>query len=122
MEDTIEEDEALVTNDFRSDPPQSPGSPSDKRRPRYSFEARKSIGSIIDSVSNKTPASNRSSTTIKAGNAIGGSGLSDDDFEEALKRFASERDSFLEDIQISAGHLRYEGEAAATKACTNHSG
>ena len=106
VEDTIEEDEALVTNDNRPDSPQSPGSPTDtsaKRRPRYSFEARKSIGSIIDGAYTKTPASNRSSTTIRAGNAVGGSGLSDDAFEEALKKFASERDSFLEDIHVSAG-------------------
>lgn len=108
VEDTIEEDEALVTNDYRPDSPQSPNSPTDasaKRRPRYSFEARKSIGSIIDGAYTKTPASNRSSTTIRAGNAIGGSGLSDDAFEEALKKFASERDSFLEDIHVSAGAI-----------------
>ena len=107
VEDTIEEDEALVTSHDgnRPDTPQSPGSPGDtaKRRSRYSFEARKSIGSIIGSADPKTPASNRSSTTIKAGNAVGGSGLSEDAFEEALKKFASERDSFLEDIHISAG-------------------
>ena len=100
VEDTIEEDEALVTNDSRPDSPHSPTSPTGKRRSRYSFEARKSIGSIIDP---KTPASNRSSTTIKAGNVVGESGLSDDAFEEALKKFASERDSFLEDIHIAAG-------------------
>ena len=105
VEDTIEEDEALVThNDNR---PGTPGSPSEKRRSRYSFEARKSIGSIINTGEPTTPASNRSSTTIRPGNgngkAVGGSGLSDDAFEEALKTFASERDSFLEDIHISAG-------------------
>ena len=106
VEDTIVEDEALVTNnDSIPDTPHSPNSPVDtgKRRSRYSFEARKSIGSIINSPDPRTPASNRSSATIKAGNVVGGSGLSDDAFEEALKKFASERDSFLEDIHVSAG-------------------
>ena len=104
VEDTIVEDEALIT-DSRPDTPHSPNSPGEngKRRSRYSFEARKSIGSIINSPDPKTPASNRSSVTIKAGNNLGGSGLSDDAFEEALKKFASERDSFLEDIHISSG-------------------
>lgn len=104
VEDTIEEDRALeFSNEGR---PSTPGSPSDtaKRRSRYSFEARKSIGSIINTtVEPPTPNSNRSSTTIRAVKPPGGSGLSDDAFEEALKKFATERDSFLEDIHIQAG-------------------
>ena len=103
VEDTIEENEALVTDN--SNRPGTPGSPTDtptNRRSRYSFEARKSIGSIVNAADPTTPASNRSSTTIKASNG-GGFGLSDDAFEEALKKFASERDSFLEDIVVSAG-------------------
>ncbi|KAK3647892.1 hypothetical protein LTR56_007866 [Elasticomyces elasticus] len=109
VEDTIDEDKALETsNEAR---PTTPGSPTEtaKRRSRYSFEARKSIGSIINTVDPPTPASNRSSTTIKGvaangnGSSNGISGLSDDAFEQALKKFASERDSFLEDIHISAG-------------------
>ncbi|KAK0947179.1 hypothetical protein LTR29_001462 [Friedmanniomyces endolithicus] len=106
VEDTIDEDKALeISNGPR---PTTPGSPAEtaKRRSRYSFEARKSIGSIINTVDPATTASNRSSTTItgvglNSNGAI--SGLSDDAFEEALKKFASERDSFLEDIHISAG-------------------
>ncbi|TKA73102.1 hypothetical protein B0A55_04845, partial [Friedmanniomyces simplex] len=106
VEDTIDEDRELETSNEPR--PTTPGSPTEtaKRRSRYSFEARKSIGSIINAVDPPTPASNRSSTTIKgvAVNSNGGiSGLSDDAFEEALKKFASERDSFLEDIHISAG-------------------
>lgn len=102
VEDTIEEDEALVTD--KENRPGTPGSPTDTlKKARYSFEARKSIGSIINAVDSTTPASNRSSTTIKAGKVVGGSGLSDDAFEDALKKFASERDSFLEDIHVTAG-------------------
>ncbi|KAK5134265.1 hypothetical protein LTR08_006809 [Meristemomyces frigidus] len=102
VEATIEEDRELeTTNGAR---PATPGSGTEaaQRRSRYSFDARKSIGSIINSVEPPTTASNRSSITIK-GAKSGVSGLSDDAFEEALKKFASERDSILEDIHISAG-------------------
>ncbi|KAK4575354.1 hypothetical protein LTR86_001208 [Recurvomyces mirabilis] len=103
VEDTIDEEKPLEThNESR---PITPGSPTEaaKRRSRYSFEARKSIGSIITAVDTTTSASNRSSTTIKGVTNNGVAGLSDDAFEEALKKFASERDSFLEDIHVSAG-------------------
>ena len=103
VEDTIDEDKALDTSNVAR--PTTPGSPTDaaKRRSRYSFEARKSIGSIITMVEPVTPASNRSSTTIKGPTKPVMTGLSDDAFEEALKKFATERDSFLEDIHVSAG-------------------
>lgn len=84
---------------------------------RFSYEARKSIGSLIGSVSGT--ASNRSSTTIRAGSVaeprgvqlidqggpVGGAamGMSDEDFESALKKFASERDEFMEEMHFSAG-------------------
>ncbi len=104
VEDTIEEDEALVTNhDGSQDTSGSSNENAAKRRSRYSFEARHSIGSMIATGDPGTPASNRSSATIRPVKAVGGSGMSDDAFEEALKKFASERDTFLEDIQISAG-------------------
>ncbi|KAK4496397.1 hypothetical protein PRZ48_012377 [Zasmidium cellare] len=103
VEDTIDEDRELEI-DSVSNRPTTPGSPTDtvQRRSRYSFEARKSVGSIINAVEEKIPASNRSSTTIKAVQ-IGGSDWSDDAFAEALKKFASERDSFIEENHISAG-------------------
>ncbi len=106
VEDTIEEDEALVTNnDSRPDTPTSPHAPSDtaKRRSRYSFEVRKSIGSIINNGELYTTPSNRSSTTIRAIKVTEAPGLSDDAFEEALKKFASERDSFLQENHVTAG-------------------
>ncbi|EMC97616.1 hypothetical protein BAUCODRAFT_459889 [Baudoinia panamericana UAMH 10762] len=103
VEDTIDEDKALETNNGTR--PTTPGSHHDvaKRRSRYSFEARKSIGSVINTAEPLTPASERSSMTVKALNGNASPSLSDDAFEQALKKFASERDSFLEDIQISAG-------------------
>jgi hypothetical protein len=104
VEDTIEEDRALETDNAGRPPtPGSPPSEAAKRKSRYSFEARKSIGSIINAVEIQPTASNRSSATIKAVPQVGGSGLDDDAFEEALKKFASERDSFLDDIHVSAG-------------------
>ncbi|KAI9664558.1 MAG: hypothetical protein M1821_006004 [Bathelium mastoideum] len=111
-EATIEEDIALETeNDVRPTPPTSPKEPSSKRnsRNRYSFEARKSIGSTIGNDGNKRDskgtASNRSSATIRAVqiSSTGSSGLTDVDFDEALRKFASDRESFVEEIQFSAG-------------------
>ncbi|KAK5002028.1 hypothetical protein LTR28_011918, partial [Elasticomyces elasticus] len=102
---TIEEDKALNTEATRrpGTPGSSPNADSAKRRSRYSFETRKSIGSIIG-LDIKASASNRSSTTIK-GVQVGGSGLSDADFDQALRRFALERDSFLDEIQFAAGAM-----------------
>ncbi|KAK1039656.1 hypothetical protein LTR33_015925, partial [Friedmanniomyces endolithicus] len=59
VEDTIDEDKALETSNGPR--PTTPGSPAGtaKRRSRYSFEARKSIGSIINAVDPPTTASNR---------------------------------------------------------------
>ncbi|KAI6906040.1 DENN-domain-containing protein [Hortaea werneckii] len=100
VEDTIDEDRVLETHDeSRPTTPDASG-----RRSRYSFEARKSIGSVINSQEPPTPGSNRSSTTIRAVQPARALGLEDDaTFEEALKKFASERENFLEDIHISAG-------------------
>ncbi|KAF2809530.1 dDENN domain-containing protein [Mytilinidion resinicola] len=100
---TIEEDKALET-DSTTRPTSQDGFPNgdaaNRRSARLSFEPRKSIGSIIGPDA-KGSASNRSSTTIKGVQT--GSGLSDADFEQALRKFASERDTFLEEIQYNAG-------------------
>jgi hypothetical protein len=89
---------------------------------RFSYETRKSIGSLIGGPSSGS-ASNRSSATIRAVGATeaaprgvqltdsGGPvnapspGMSDEDFESALKKFASERDEFMEEMHFSAGTL-----------------
>ena len=114
-EATIEEDIALETEDDpRPTPPTSPKEPLSKRnsRNRYSFEARKSIGSTINNDGNKRDskgtASNRSSATIKAVqiSSTGPSLLNDVDFEEALRKFALDRESFVEEIQFTAGTLQ----------------
>ncbi|KAF2872680.1 dDENN domain-containing protein [Massariosphaeria phaeospora] len=103
VDETIEEDHALETESIRPTSREGLSTSEGTRRKsaRLSFDHRQSISTIIGSEA-KQSASNRSSTTIK-GVQVGGSGLSDADFEDALRKFASERDSFLDEIQFTAG-------------------
>jgi len=83
------------------------GIESSMRSARFSYEARKSIISISGSESKIT--SNRSSVTIKQvpsdSEEFGSGSLWDLDFDKALRKFVSERDSFIEEIQFNAGTL-----------------
>lgn len=114
VEDTIEEHSVLDTN-VNGRPKSAEGlngvAEAGLRRQRLSYEPRKSISSLLGG-SNSGTASNRSSATIKGVQLsdnpptvapVGGSGLNDIDFDNALRKFASERDTFLEEIQFSAG-------------------
>jgi hypothetical protein len=106
VETTIEENEVLET-DTAARPSSSDGqangdSTGSKRRSRLSYEARKSISSLLGSDS--ANVSNRSSATIKVGPAERQS-MSDVDFDTALRKFANERETFLEEIHFSAGTL-----------------
>jgi hypothetical protein len=103
VDETIEEDLALETDAIRPSSQEglSNGDGTKRRSGRLSFEHRRSVSTIIGSEPKQT-ASNRSSATIK-GAPVGGSGLSDVDFENALRKFASERETFLEEIQFTAG-------------------
>jgi hypothetical protein len=68
-----------------------------------SDDKRISLGSLKLSDSRGT-ASNRSSATIKPVNGSNGhKSLGDFDFDDALRKFASERDTFLSDLNTSAG-------------------
>jgi hypothetical protein len=104
VDETIEEDRALETDSIR--PTSQEGLPvGDGNRRRSAgrmSEHRTSVGTIIGPDAKHT-ASNRSSATIKGVQLLGGSGLSEQDFENALRKFASERDNFLEEIQFTAG-------------------
>jgi hypothetical protein len=143
VDTTIEENEVLET-DNGSRPKSSEGlnsrdsNASSRKAARLSFEARKSISSLLGSESRTE--SNRSSATLKGvqlegaltpdglslapqpptrpapaapsssplgppgpGNA--GPGLNEVDFDNALRKFAAERESFLDEIQFSAGAL-----------------
>ena len=106
---TIVEDEAAESGGQRSPESPRPSSKQSKRNSyqrlsRLSSEAQISIRSL-----DKLPSGNssaRSSATIKAIPAVNSRTsvlLSDLDFEKALKKFATERDSFLLDINFSAG-------------------
>ncbi|KAF1987997.1 DENN-domain-containing protein [Aulographum hederae CBS 113979] len=104
LDDTIEEDRALEVDE----PPRpkstefSPDNGAKRRSSRLSYDPRKSTGSFIALAETKTSDSNRSSATIK-GIQINGTELTEADFEKALRKFAEERETFLEDIQFSAG-------------------
>lgn len=102
IEPTIEEDKAAEAECDAT--PKKIKRNSYQRLSNLSDEARLSITSLSLSPDRKGTDSNRSSTTIK-GSQINGNGrfLSDTDFENALKKFASQRDSFLSDLTLSAG-------------------
>jgi hypothetical protein len=112
-EPTIEEDkiaEAEAAGGVAS--PASPTSQSTirhvrgnsyNRLSRLSDEARLSIQSIKSLQERNGVDSNRSSVTIKGVQMNGTKTLNDVDFEKALRKFASERDSFLSDLTLSAG-------------------
>ena len=108
VEPTIEEDRAAEAEgdspDLRDSTPRRTKRNSYQRLSTLSDEARLSITSLSLSPERKGTESNRSSTTIKAPQ-INGNGrvLNDTDFENALKKFASQRDSFLSDLTLSAG-------------------
>jgi len=72
-----------------------------RRRKRFSYEARKSVGSFTG-IEAQITTSNRSSATIRAQESPA---LTDRAFDDALQLFASDRDSFLEEIRFSAGQL-----------------
>ncbi|KAG9190685.1 hypothetical protein G6011_08773 [Alternaria panax] len=105
VDETIEEDRALETDSIRptSQDGLSNGDTTRRRSANRFSEHRQSNGTIIGiGPDPKQTASNRSSATIK-GVQLGGSGLSDQEFDNALRKFASERDTFLEEIQFTAG-------------------
>ena len=110
VESTIEEDAALeVEEEAAPSPPRPTSSDGMSLSKRASRETRQSISSVVGPDTGPGPtASNRSSATIKGFPQIGGSGLSDFDFDQALRKFAAERETFLEEIQFSAGTLKQE--------------
>ena len=109
VDETIEEHRVLETD--TGSRPRSPdglnGIDSSRKSARFSYDARKSIISISGSESKIT--SNRSSVTIRQVPSdsleLGGGSLWDLDFDKALRKFVSERDSFIEEIQFNAGTL-----------------
>lgn len=106
MEPTIEEDELAEAETSPKHAPNTPHSGkrnSYQRLSRVSDEARLSVASFTPTIEQNGTDSNRSSTTIKGIQVNGTGSLNDYDFEKALRKFASERDSFLSDMNLSAG-------------------
>ncbi|KAL9604967.1 MAG: hypothetical protein Q9219_000155 [cf. Caloplaca sp. 3 TL-2023] len=108
VEQTIEEER---TSDAETDHQDTvPATPrhvkrnSHQRLSKLSDDARLSVASISLSPDLKGTDSNRSSATIKAIQINGNTtSLSDFDFDRALRKFATERESFLTDLSLSAG-------------------
>ncbi|KAI9801396.1 MAG: hypothetical protein M1825_003375 [Sarcosagium campestre] len=127
VESTIEEDRALEADtqrqsgDFSENGEISAHRRTDsfQRLSRLSNEARMSIQSVSGEQLHAGTGSNRSSVTIKAVQPNGqanGSGLSDYDFDRALLKFTSERDSFLDELTFSAGTVVQKKPATHPKA------
>jgi hypothetical protein len=104
VETTIEEDEVLDTTEGTPRPSSADGqqngdSTTQRRR------SRMSISSLLTSDS-KTTSNRSSAATIKGvGGMIEGTTLNEVDFDNALRKFAAERETFLEEIHFSAGTL-----------------
>ena len=108
VEQTIEEERTSESDQYDASE-LTPRTPRHSKRNSYqrlsrlSDEARLSIASVTLSPDPKGTDSNRSSTTIK-GIQMNGTGiLNDVDFDKALRKFATERESFLTDLTLSAG-------------------
>lgn len=109
VDTTIEENEVLET-EVTPRPDTADGQSRSNRDSTASKriskqENRKSISSLL--TSDSRTASNRSSATTIKGPAglIEGTTLNEVAFDNALRKFAAERESFLEEIHFSAGTL-----------------
>lgn len=83
-----------------------------RRRKRFSYETRKSVGSITG-IEAQITTSNRSSATIRPQDQATLASSSDRVFDEAMQIFASERESFLEEIRFSAGQVAQPNKPVA---------
>ena len=108
---TIEEDKLAEAEEGRLEAtslaaPRHAKRSSQNRLSRLSDDARFSMQSIKLVDSGGTD-SNRSSATIKAAHTNGSSGglLNDDAFESALRKFTTDRDSFMMDLNFAAGAI-----------------
>lgn len=98
--DKIDED-----GPYNADSDQRPGSSNGtseagRRRARFSYEARKSITSVLD-LESQIPASSRSSTTIRAVAPETETPMDEQGFMKALQSFTTEREAFLGDINAA---------------------
>lgn len=104
QEDTDAEEDNGAPAEEASVSPESSKRDSDSRQlpSNESSKARLSFHSMASD--NKDVQSNRSSVTVKGSQSPKASQfLSEADFNDALTKFASERDTFLSDLSLSAG-------------------
>ena len=87
------------------------------RLSKLSDDRRLSIASskAFESGGNRGADSNRSSATIKGPQSNGRSTFSEADFDRALRKFASERDNFVNELTLSAGAVVREKPKPRTK-------
>jgi hypothetical protein len=122
VEATIEEDTAEESDGGRHPESSVSGWKHQKRGSRGSLQrlSKLSNDNQFSTISNNSDAkgttSNRSSATIRAIPPETPSFLNDVDFDRALQRFASERDSFLRDSFLSAGAIMPERPKARQKS------
>lgn len=108
VEPTIDEDKLAEAGEIPNYLPVTPRGGkrnSYHRLSRLSDEARLSVSSFSPAAEPNGTESNRSSITIKGIQVNGTGGLNDHDFDKALRKFASERDSFLSDMNLSEGAI-----------------
>lgn len=110
--ETIQEDADEEQED--NDPDRSSKRFSYQRMSKLSYDGRTSVLSIRHDPQNPGTASNRSSATIRAvpTSSVASQLLNDVDFDKALRAFASDRDSFLSDLNLNP-------EPASTNNATN---
>ena len=99
VESTIDEDKALDTslNHVQTSPRDSLVA-----TPGLDLHGELGFSMVMPSAEQRLTMSNRSSATIRPIHA-NGVRLSDHDFDKALRKFTSERDSFLDELSFSAG-------------------
>ena len=112
FEPTIEEDQVAEAEHGPPDPPAQASRKAKRssyqRLSSLSDEAHRSIASLDLSQERNGTDSNRSSVTIKGPQVNGTSATNtwtETDFDNALKKFAAQRDSFLVDLDLTAGAI-----------------
>ena len=109
---TIAEDKLAEAVDGASDLP-SPTTPRHAKKSSLNrlskvTDDRRLSGGSSKLLDGKGTDSNRSSATIRPLQTNGHTSLSEADFERALRKFASERDIFVNDLSLSAGAVLRE--------------
>ncbi len=106
LDTTFEKHGRVLVNLDKGPTPVHGASDESLRDVGFSYEPQKSIVMVLG-LDGKASPSNRSSATIRAvpQESIVQNCTIELDFDQALRKFATERDSFLEEIRVSAGQV-----------------